>query len=85
MSEKNKPMQPQLRMKRDDMENLPDMVLPEGYTLRTSQEGDDKHWAIIIGESFNEKKTAEDFVKCMVEHPAYRPDRIFFVCSSLIM
>jgi len=72
---------PQLYMKRDNLDGLAPVVLPEGYTLRTSLPGDGKHWALILNESFGGDRTEEAFVKEMVEHPAYRAERIFFICA----
>jgi len=67
-------------MRRKDLSGLPAVELPPGYSLRTSGPGDDAAWAVILGEAFGERRwTAEDFRKTMVEDPAYRPDRIFFV------
>jgi mycothiol synthase len=72
---------PQLCMQRDDLEHLPEIELPPGYSLRTSQPGDGVHWAAIMNEAFRGDRTEESFVHAMVEHPAYRPDRIFFACD----
>jgi len=72
---------PQLCMKRDDLAGLPPVVLPEGYTLRSSIDSDGVYWALILNETFGGDRTEESFVKEMVEHPAYRAERIFFVCD----
>lgn len=69
-------------MKRPTLEDLPDIALPPGYTVRTSRAGDGVHWARIIRESFaNDSFTEAQFEQGMMGHPAYRPDRIFFVCA----
>ncbi len=73
--------QPQLCMKRKNLENLPEIILPEGYTLRTYVEGDGAHWVRILDESFGGEHTLEGFHKEMIEHPAFQPDRLFFVCG----
>jgi mycothiol synthase len=73
---------PQLWMCRHTLEALPEMVLPAGYTARTSQEGDARHWARIISESF--ANTAFDearYERDMLAHPAYAAARIFFICA----
>lgn len=75
------PLQPQLCMKRDNLKNLPDITLPEGYTLRTSVSDDAANWVHIMDESFGGEHTIEGFCSEMVEHPAYRPDRLFFICG----
>lgn len=73
---------PQLVMRRDDLAGLPPVALPAGYTLRTSRAGDGAHWARILNASFGGARTADDFVATMVQDPAYRPERIFFVCDA---
>ena len=72
---------PQLCMKRDRLDDLPPIVLPEGYSIRTSREGDARYWALIMGEAFGPEWTEEAFFSYMVDSPDYRPDRIFFVCD----
>ncbi len=72
---------PQLCMKRDNLDGLPPVVLPEGYTLRGSRPGDGRYWSLILNEAFGGERTEETFIKEMVEHPAYRPERILFVCA----
>ncbi len=72
---------PQLVMKRDHLRDLPPISLAAGYTLRTSEEGDGAHWVRILNEAFGGARTAADFVATMVNDPAYRADRIFFVCD----
>jgi len=69
-------------MQRQTLEGLPDMAVPPGYTIRTSQDGDGPHWARIIRESFNDVSFDEArFEHDMKGHPAYHRDRIFFVCA----
>ena len=72
---------PQLCMQRDHLQHLPPLVLPAGYSLRTSQPGDGRYWAVIMNEAFGGDRTEADFTSTMVEHAAYRPDRILFVCD----
>lgn len=74
---------PQLCMWRRSLNGLPDIALPEGYTIRASRAGDGTHWARIMRESFQDDRFDEArFQRDMVEHPAYRPERIFFVCAA---
>ena len=42
----------QLRMVRPNLAGLPQLEIPEGYEIRTYQEGDDVHWANVISDSF---------------------------------
>ena len=39
---------PQIKMHRRHLEDLPPVNLPEGYTLRTYEEGDEVHWCSIL-------------------------------------
>lgn len=71
--------QTQLCMARDQLDDLPAITLPAGYVLRTSRDGDGAHWARIMNEAFSTEHTADTFVQEMMNHPAYRPDRIFFI------
>jgi mycothiol synthase len=75
-------LKPQLCMERTGLDDLPDISLPDGYVLRSSQPGDGGHWARIINESFGGLDwDTSNFERGMVQHPAYRPDRILFVCA----
>ena len=39
---------PQIKMHRRHLEDLPPVNLPEGYALRTYEEGDEVHWCNIL-------------------------------------
>ena len=56
--------------------------LPEGYTLRTFCESEDKAderaWDSIIAATFKDPECTME--KLMYPDPAYEPSRIFFVC-----
>jgi len=80
MSE-NEQYTPQLCFKRDNLDNLPPLEIPEGYTLRNFADGGGEHWVRIINESFNIQYTMDDFKRIMLDDPAYSPDRIFFICN----
>jgi mycothiol synthase len=75
------PFTPQLAMRRDTLDGLPALLLPEGYTLRTYCEGDDANWIRIINESFERAWTKADFASMMKNDPAFRPERLFFVVA----
>jgi mycothiol synthase len=76
------PFQPQLVMLRQSLESLQPVQLPPGYSLRTSTDSDGVHWARIVRESFGDGGYDEaSFVRIMKTDPAYRPERIFFVCD----
>lgn len=68
-------------MRRDDLAGLPPVELPAGYTLRSSLPGDGCCWSSILNEAFGGERTEESFMKEMLEHPAYRAERILFICA----
>ena len=68
----------QLRMIRPNLNDLPELQLPEGYEMRTYQEGDDVHWANVINNSFGGKRTAEDARKAIMEQDVFDPDGLYF-------
>ena len=70
----------QLRMVRPNLDNLPKLELPEGYGLRSYQEGDDVHWANIISDSFGgRERTAEDTRNEITGRDVFVPDGLYFV------
>ncbi len=70
----------QLRMVRLNLDNLPKLELPEGYGLRSYQEGDDVHWANIISDSFGgRERTAEDTRNEITGRDVFVPDGLYFV------
>ncbi len=70
---------PQLVMYRAHLDDLPPLALPEGTMLRTFLDQDIGPWERIILESFKEKIT---FSESVGDDPAYRPERVFFVCDA---
>jgi len=79
VDEKKAPKQftPQLVMFRDSLEALPKITLKDGYTIRSFQNGDEKHWERIIQQSFGKEIS---FQRTMKEDEAFCPERIKFVC-----
>jgi mycothiol synthase len=72
-------MTPQLRMFRSNFTNLPPVSLPEGYSLRTFQAGDEPIWEQIIGISFGKQPGDIPFGRSMADQDSFLPERIFFV------
>jgi mycothiol synthase len=68
---------PQLVMYRPNLAELPAVQLPEGYSCRTYQPGDEAAWESIIFQSFQWKS---DFRKQMEEDEYYNLGKIFFIC-----
>ncbi len=74
-SNSNETLKPQLLMVHSDLDNLPELDLPEPYKIRSEKPGDDKAWEKIITESFKQKFSYDT----MTNDKAYKPERIFFV------
>lgn len=70
---------PQLSMKRTSLTDLPVIDLPDGYTYRSFNDGDDAYWEAIIQDSFNAQISFEQRLR---PDPAFRPERVFFVCHD---
>jgi mycothiol synthase len=66
-------------MCRDNLNNLPDIRLPEGYALECFQPGYEEHWNTIIQASFGQTLGMAKFEDTMKNDPAFRPERIMFI------
>lgn len=72
---------PQLEMKRHSLADLPELKLPRGCQLRHFEPGDAPHWNRIIAESFGwEDEPRNHFEELMRSDPAFRPERVWFLC-----
>ena len=73
-------MEDQLRMVRHDLENLPRFQCPDGYYIRTYQEGDEVHWARIVDSAFVDNgRIAQDAYADVINQPNFDPDGFSFV------
>ena len=69
----------QLRMVRPNLEDLPELQLPSGYSMRTYREGDEVHWAHIISDSFGgRKRTAQDTRNEITGRDVFIPEGLYF-------
>ena len=68
----------QLRMVRLHLDRLPELEIPEGYELRTYQEGDDVHWANVINASFGGERGAEDAHRDIMDCDVFDPKGLYF-------
>ena len=75
-------MTPQLRMLKPTLDELPALVLPAGFTLRSYQAGDSTHWERILAASFGGEPGRFGFDQIMRREPAYRPERVLFVVAN---
>jgi len=73
-------MEDQLRMVRHDLDKLPSLQCPDGYHIRTYQNGDAAHWARIMDRAFVDKgRTAQDTYANVINQPNFDPDGFCFV------
>ena len=73
-------MEDQLRMVRHSLEKLPRLQCPDGYHIRTYQNGDEAHWAQIMDTAFVDKgRTAQDTYANVINQPNFDPDGFCFV------
>lgn len=71
----------QLRMDCIDLSFLPNLHMPDGYTLRTYQPGDEAAWASIMNTGIGEW-TAELCRKELTSKPQFLSDGLFFAISD---
>lgn len=67
---------PQLVMRRDNLDDLPEIALPRGYELRHYEPGDEAHWEYIVEHAFGWKR---DFQTQMAGHFYFHPERVWFI------
>ena len=73
-------MEDQLKMARHSLENLPTLQCPEGYHIRTYQQGDEIYWARIMDSVFVDKgRTTQDAFTEVINQPNFDPDGFCFV------
>ena len=75
----NLPTSPQLAMRRPDLDRLPEVQLPAGYTIRSFRPGDGPAWGRVISDAFGREHDATQFDRVMRPHFAFRPERVLFV------
>lgn len=72
-----KQLMPQLVMERKNLNDLPELVIPEGFVLRNFEQGDEAAWnrlANIICEA--------EFETLIRSHRYYRPERVKLICDG---
>ncbi|MDA1192497.1 MAG: GNAT family N-acetyltransferase [Candidatus Poribacteria bacterium] len=73
----------QLRMKRDDYDGLPEVAMPDGYTLRAYQPGDEPHWANVINSVGDLGKWDVDRVYSgLTQTDRFQPSGLFFAVKD---
>lgn len=62
-----------------DLNRLPPLSVPEGYELRTYQDGDATAWCRIVEGQFASRWTEEIFDEKMLQHEVFHRDGLFFL------
>jgi mycothiol synthase len=70
---------PQLVMARMHLQDLPEVQLEAGYSLRHFVHGDEAGWNVLIAKTF---KSNYDFDGTLLADPFYHPERVLFVEHS---
>lgn len=71
-------IEPQLAMQAE-LTNLPAVVVPDGYVIRTFREGEEGVWEEIVGEAFGYTGERCSFEARMRSKPSYLPERVLLV------
>jgi len=70
--------EPQLEMLRDHLDDLPPVVVPDGYELRTYEPGDEAAWCEIMEGNVGRNWTVERCRQKIVLDPRFAPANLFF-------
>lgn len=66
----------QLVMNRETLNNLPDIIIPEGFSLRCFKDGDEAVWEHLAGDMCGEG----GFDKTIKNHRFFTPERVKMIC-----
>ncbi len=73
----------QLKMLRHLHDELPPLIVPEGYSLRTYEgPDDDDAWVHIMNNSLGNRHTVESFRAGILNCPQFTADILFFACFN---
>ncbi len=70
---------PQLRMLRDNLHDLPPLDIPAGYTLRHFREGDQPGLDEVMSDAF---EGPMDFAVYVMQNPGFMPQRTSVICQD---
>ncbi len=70
---------PQLFMRQPDITNLPPLALPEGFSLHSHIEGQDKNWEDLIEKAFGAHFSFNDFI---VNGGGYKPEYVLYIAKD---
>ncbi len=69
---------PQLEMLRDHLNDLPAIVIPNGYELRTYRDGDEQAWCDIMENNVGQNWTRERCRMRLIDDPRFDGENLFF-------
>ncbi len=69
---------PQLIMRHPDISKVPELVLPEGFTLKSHEAGDEKEWERIIENSFGYHFDFDFLIKA----GDYAPEKVLYILKD---
>lgn len=70
---------PQLEMIRDNLDDLPEICIPEGYAVRTYRPGDEPAWCRIMEGHVGENWTLEKCRDRLTQTDRFKPENLFFI------
>ena len=70
---------PQLFMRHPDITNIPDLTLPEGMTIHTHTEGDEKNWETLIESAFGQHYSFDEFIR---NGGGYAPEYVLYLSKD---
>ena len=71
--------EPQLILRRANLNNLPTLDLPSGLTLHTHEEGREKEWEELIEAAFGHKYSFDKFIR---NGGGYKPEYVFYIAKD---
>lgn len=69
----------QLKMEKNDLHHVPDIVVPDEYVLRTYQPGDETGLSRVYGASDLGMDSPQTVREKIIGHPCFSHDRVFVV------
>jgi mycothiol synthase len=70
--------QPQLLMELDSLDDLPEVVAPPGYAIRTYRDGDSADWCRIISAGIGGEYDDASFRRSAAGSSGFDPEGLFF-------
>jgi len=69
---------PQLEMRLDSLDNLPEITVPDGYVIRTYREGDSADWCRLISAGIGGEYDDKAFRTSTAGASSFDPEGLFF-------